>query len=103
MSYCDFNPGDEVVCVRADGEYSSLCLVVGQSYFVDRVVSPDFEGDAGVVLCPAEGADLSGIWKHYLFRKVQRRDIGKWLEQSVGNTDRLDKTVKGPAKHREDA
>lgn len=107
---CDFKPGDEVVVVDDDGgELGRLydlwlgvinpqappCdLEVNERYVVRRVFPhPHIDGLFGVEV------NDTGLFPHFMFRKVQRRDLSIWLKTSVPNTDHLDKPL--PAKKRE--
>lgn len=86
---CDFRVGDEVVCVHT---------TLGPP---DDGIEPCHPGETFTVrdVC----ADEDGVWIELshrepgqlfyagCFRKVQRRDLTAWLNQSVGNTDKLDK------------
>ena len=95
---CDFNAGDEVVCVDATGEAKEL--VEGKVYVVERVVGP---GDAfptlgGIAVNVSSlSVWVSGGFDFYgqtedtpspgycprRFRKVQRRNLTEWLSQKT--------------------
>lgn len=100
---CDFKPGDEVVCV-VDGPWWGRAPrwmfwtrkrkipgpVKGRVYVVDRVGwGTNFLTDERLYSIVVRGVE--GGWHHANFRKVQRRDLGAWLQTSVSNTDKLDK------------
>ena len=91
MTYCDFKPGDEVVCV--DAQMTPGCgywagLVDGRIYTVARTMaSPSVPMQANVLLVGhpnrhrATGVDHG--FRASRFRKVSRRDLSAWLETST--------------------
>lgn len=84
MTYCDFKPGDEVVCVavkRVPADYEGTRLRVGSVYVVEQVLL--WNGDAGVVLVGHHSTHPTGAYLARAFRKVQRRDLGAWLETAT--------------------
>lgn len=106
---CDFKPGDEVVCIRSQH---------GREGMVFTVAAVKNPGDP-VAIGPLETrVQASAIQLHELpwseelentgfreftivwgydascFRKMQRRDLGEWLKTEVGNTDRIDRSVR---------
>ena len=110
---CDFKVGDEVVCIVEHGWFTSAPAWMfwrkfrpsrdapqkGGVYVVARVAKAP-RVDNG---CPDVFVELkskpAAYWQANCFRKVQRRDLSEWLETSVPNTDKLDKSHR--AKKRE--
>lgn len=111
---CEFKPGDEVVCVNDDG-----CpeITQGASYVVIRVVldgevynrdcrrGVDWFNDSGEPVVWVGGGfpfwarpEVSAGYDTARFRKIQRRDLSAWLKTAIGNTDKLDKRHRAPAK-----
>lgn len=89
MTYCDFKPGDEVVCVDAERRAPSIAhtfLMAGAGYVVEGFDGFTIDGTPRIFLvgvdagCPTT---TRASFRVSRFRKVQRRDIGKWLEQST--------------------
>lgn len=104
---CDFAPGDEVEALDNDGGeigriydlwLDLFCPGVpdtnipdGTRFIVrDVVPHPDIDGLFGV------NVDGEGLYPHFIFRKVRRRDLTVWL--STENT--IEEPKRAPAKER---
>lgn len=79
---CDFEPGDEVVCVRA-GRFPVTS--VGEVYIVERVWLHPKDGATLDLVGQDNGARGAGFWGHNpdRFRKVQCRDLTSWLKTAT--------------------
>ena len=94
---CDFKPGDEVVCVNAEGQhYIAPQLEHGAVYVVAGVhTSWSAPGTPSVTLVGMHWMALNGNvggYRHTRFRKVQRRDLTAWLATK--------NTVEGPVRRK---
>lgn len=108
---CDFKPGDEVVCIAMQ------CApeMVGNVYIVEVFARPGEKPPGAWCRLDAPGVQLVGVktddgphtglwgWDANCFRKVQRRDLGAWLQTAATDTDHLDKPIKTPARPEVDA
>ena len=104
MSYCDFKPGDEVVCVDdrpPEGPFwaaQSWPLRRNDTYLVVEVLGPEehharvlarhpgrwwrYVNEPTLLLAGAENP-CGGGFGIRRFRKVQRRDLSAWLETAT--------------------
>lgn len=94
---CDFRVGDEVVCVGVPDDFlpdtprnASNPFKRNAVYTVGRVYV--FLGIQCVEIDGHPNPDhVTRGYAAAAFRKVQRRDLTAWVNQSIGNTDKLDK------------
>ncbi len=107
---CDFEPGDEVVCVKSKhGREGKIFTVAAVRRVGDTITIRDLSTNVKhpaiqleelpwVETVETNDAQIRLVWGYdaTAFRKVQRRDLSAWLKTAVGNTDRLDK--RAPAK-----
>jgi hypothetical protein len=108
MTYCDFKPGDEVVCVERiawDGPaprwmFWTRRRLRGYGPKKDHVYVVEWVGSVsslvgGVGLEFAQWPNIQ--WASRYFRKVQRRDLSAWLETSTDFEEPKRVPVKEPA------
>lgn len=99
MTYCDFQVGDQVVCIQSC-QTEPILTHEGEIYTIIEIAldgrgDPSlrfagiFNGSGKACVTGAEYRALSLAGAPFCgfnpdrFRKVNRRDIGKWLEQST--------------------
>lgn len=106
MTYCDFKPGDEVVCVNASHREPVRSHVrypvEGETYTVLWV--NESRTNPGALRCGLAGLEWTtrqgtkgghAVWR---FRKVQRRDLSAWLETATDFEE--PKVKRAPVKER---
>jgi hypothetical protein len=95
MTYCDFKPGDEVVCVSTPPNRHWHSVRSGSRYVILAVSAPGRFSEPSVhVGCENE---MGGRLWHHAKHFSKHRDLSAWLETAATNTDRWDKSVKTPA------
>lgn len=113
MSYCDFQVGDQVVCVDASPRETGLpfygMLVEGQTYIVKGFTTPPVgHRNYGRVTVVVEGAP--NICRAYQveigyfpsrFRKVQRRNTDLSIEAFLTIKPGFEEPKRAPAPKRE--
>jgi hypothetical protein len=102
MTYCDFKPGDEVVCVDAGprGTRAHIYLDEGQTYVVEGFDGFTRNGKARLFLvgvCSHHPPERRASFAFDRFRKVQPRDLSAWLS----TTTDFEEPKRAPAKERE--
>lgn len=111
---CDFKPGDEVVAVDDDGGELGRSYELWLSLFLPEADGADFDEGArfvvrGIAPHPhIEGlfgvdVDGTGFYPHFIFRKVQRRNIQDWLKQETSYDEELHAPAPSQPKERTDA
>lgn len=102
---CDFKPGDEVVCINDDyrEQRRPHCRYATKGVVYRVLWMDESQSRPGAIRCGLRGLEwttLDGargghaVWR---FRKVQRRDLGAWLDTAAADTDHLDKPIRAPA------
>lgn len=81
MTYCDFKPGDEVICVSTPPNRHCHSVRSGSRYFILAVSAPGRFSEPSVhVGCENE---MGGRLWHHAKHFSKRRDLSAWLETAT--------------------